>query len=298
MLNAFFGTRALQVDGNFGPLTQQAVELYQIKSGLRVDGTVGPLTWKALRQAHLRSLEQGELLSAVRTFDERVDLDVVMLQQKLQLVMGDDCVKVDGVYGPRTDAAVRAFMVRQGLAPDAEADVVVGGGELLSAAVMDAEAAAHGAAEAAGGGDGSGGASVPSAPRSQLTPLGRALLSDSYLLELQAKALTKAAETAGAPLDQNSEEVRMLQLMLNHVMGREFIKPDGVFGPNTSKALADFQHEYGMPVDGDVMAQLRTVSSVVRRAGALGRRLSARVDVGGADGDAPAQGKRDAPSQL
>jgi hypothetical protein len=42
----------------------------------------------------------------VRGFDERVDLDVVMLQQKLQLVMGEHICKVDGVYGPRTEAAV------------------------------------------------------------------------------------------------------------------------------------------------------------------------------------------------
>jgi peptidoglycan hydrolase-like protein with peptidoglycan-binding domain len=29
-----------------------------------------------------------------------------MLQQKLQLVMGEHICKVDGVYGPRTEAAV------------------------------------------------------------------------------------------------------------------------------------------------------------------------------------------------
>jgi len=114
-LNVFFGTRALKVDGNFGPLTQQAVELFQIKCGLRADGTVGPITWTALRRAHLRSLEQASLLSTVRGFDERVDLDVVMLQQKLQLVMGEHICKVDGVYGPRTEAAVQAFMAQSGL---------------------------------------------------------------------------------------------------------------------------------------------------------------------------------------
>eukprot|EP00964_Phaeocystis_antarctica_P106250 scaffold71161_cov19-Phaeocystis_antarctica.AAC.1 len=36
-----------------------------------------------------------------------------MLQQKLQLVVGSDCVKVDGVYGPRTTAAVDVFMRKQ-----------------------------------------------------------------------------------------------------------------------------------------------------------------------------------------
>ena len=110
-------TRIPTAAGEFGPLTAQAVELFQIKLGLTVDGRVGPMTWKALRQAHLRRLEEDSLLTLVRGYDDKVDLDVVMLQQKLQLVVGEDCVKVDGFYGPRTTKAVALFMRQQGLAP-------------------------------------------------------------------------------------------------------------------------------------------------------------------------------------
>ena len=45
----------------------------------------------------------------MRGFDDKVDIDVAMLQQKLQLVVGKECCKVDGIYGPRTTKAVAMF---------------------------------------------------------------------------------------------------------------------------------------------------------------------------------------------
>lgn len=38
----------LDIDGEFGPLTEAAVRAYQKKKGLEVDGVVGPKTWGAL----------------------------------------------------------------------------------------------------------------------------------------------------------------------------------------------------------------------------------------------------------
>lgn len=38
----------LQVDGIFGPLTEEAVKAFQKEKGLSVDGIVGPKTWAAL----------------------------------------------------------------------------------------------------------------------------------------------------------------------------------------------------------------------------------------------------------
>ena len=238
--------QALVVDGNYGPLTQQAVELFQIKLGLTVDGRVGPMTWKALRQAHLRRLEEDSLLTLVRGYDDKVDLDVVMLQQKLQLVVGEDCVKVDGIYGPRTTKAVALFMRQQGLAPPPGA---------MSAA--DGESSGESATE---GGDGGG--------SKQMTPQAHALLQSAFLSELEAKAL-HAASTSSVSGDQAAvvdEDVRLLQLALNTVMGKQVVTTDGVWGPRTRGAIEDFQRAYGLPLEGDVAAQLNTINTILKAA--------------------------------
>ncbi|KAL1520675.1 hypothetical protein AB1Y20_022244 [Prymnesium parvum] len=226
-LNAFFGTNALEVDGEFGPLTQQSVELFQIIRGLRGCGKVGPETWGALRQAHLHRLEEQNLLSVLRGFDKQVDVEVALLQHRLRLMYGEDVVALDGHYGPRTQAAVEAFLREHNL-PMNEPN------------------------------------------KQELSAQAAAILRDSYLDELEHKVLQKANSTAdtNAKAPKRADQyVAVLQLSLNQLYGREVVKPDGVYGKRTQKAVEDFQQLFGMPLNGDVFEQLQTVSRVLRGTG-------------------------------
>ena len=283
-INVFFGTKALVVDGNFGPLTMQAVELFQIQLGLTVDGRVGPTTWKALRQAHIRRLEEDTVLNLVRGFDDKVDLDVVMLQQKLQLVVGEDCVKVDGIYGPRTTKAVAQFMRQQGLQPDAES---LAAAESLTAENTNGGSSGSSGTSGGGGttiGNGSGtnnnggssssaagnanGSSASSNEKNskQMTPQVQALLQSAFLSELESKALHAANATKSETGDIVDEDVRLLQVALNAVMGKQVVTADGVWGPRTMEAIEQFQRRFGLPLGGDVQQHLSTVSMMLKAA--------------------------------
>jgi peptidoglycan hydrolase-like protein with peptidoglycan-binding domain len=97
--------RALGIaaDGIFGPQTLRAVRGFQGRNGLLVDGIVGPRTRAAL-------FDRGRPASAPR---ERLIRAwwVAPVQRKLG-------VPVDGVYGPVSRKAVRAFQKRKGLVVD------------------------------------------------------------------------------------------------------------------------------------------------------------------------------------
>lgn len=91
-----------------------AIRAFQSARGLTPDGIIGPLTLNSLEEAlwalgdRTLSFTPGNLMQGD---------DVVTLQQRLT-TLGFDCGKVDGIFGKRTDAALRDFQKSVGIEID------------------------------------------------------------------------------------------------------------------------------------------------------------------------------------
>lgn len=90
--------------GAYGEATTEAVRSFQSQRGLAQDGICGPDTWSTLVEASYRL---GDRLLYLRRPMLRGD-DVAALQRRLG-ALGFDPGRVDGIFGPETEAALREF---------------------------------------------------------------------------------------------------------------------------------------------------------------------------------------------
>ena len=95
------------VDGIFGPKTEAAVADFQTADQIGVDGIVGPQTWGAL----IIVVASGSTGDAVRGVQEEFQFRNLSGDPALGLA-------VDGIFGPKTRAAVRGFQQALGIAAD------------------------------------------------------------------------------------------------------------------------------------------------------------------------------------
>jgi N-acetylmuramoyl-L-alanine amidase len=103
----------LRAGSTYDEPTRAAVRSFQEQRGLHVDGVCGPETWGALVES---GFQLGDRLLLIRQPMMRGD-DVTELQRCLNQ-LGFDAGRADGILGPETEAALRAFQRNAGINVD------------------------------------------------------------------------------------------------------------------------------------------------------------------------------------
>ena len=96
------------VDGKFGANTEAAVKSFQNANGIAVDGIVGDITWLNIDEADQSNptIKKGSTGNPVRRAQKRLTLG------------GYDTGGVDGIFGAKTETAVKRFQKDRGLTQD------------------------------------------------------------------------------------------------------------------------------------------------------------------------------------
>ena len=115
LLNQRLGSLPLTVDGVFGQKTEFAVKVMQYRMFLAEDGIVGSLTWKSLEAGY--PVNMPVLRRGTRSvYVER--LQRVFAGYDELIARTYNAGPVDGIFGPKTEAAIKRYQGEQRLVID------------------------------------------------------------------------------------------------------------------------------------------------------------------------------------
>jgi len=217
--------------------TRDAVVAFQRKFGLNPDGIVGPATWRMLYEVYERirgsinitpyppggTPYPGTPLRVGSTGE-----NVRMIQEYLRAIHGNypsiPLINADGIFGPLTEGAVKAFQRQFGLNPDG----VVG--PLTWAKIMEVwNGLIHN--------------NQPPTPPPPPPPLPGPFVPGPYPGVLQRVGSRGAAvETIQRALNEISTKFPVI----------DRLNVDGIFGPRTEASVMAFQRIFGLNPDGIV----------------------------------------------
>jgi peptidoglycan hydrolase-like protein with peptidoglycan-binding domain len=247
------------VDGLYGPLTEGAVRRFQQAHGLTSDGIVGPRTRAALRNASFGQRRAPPALRPGAGYRSPGDAARVLEVQRMLSSLRYERGPLDGLFGPRTQAAVQWFQANRGLRPTGIVD----------------QATLRRLRTLSRGSPGIDGAAA--SPELEVPPLPSAGLHGRPIRHPQRYTGPATLDPAGRgdgrarPLRlgvgyrsaAGSQRVRQVQRDLRR-LGYRPGPVDGLFGPRTKAAVQWFQMKYGLAPDGTVdavtLGHLRTLA--------------------------------------
>lgn len=179
---------------------------------------------------------QDTLAAAVRYGSTALTRDQTMRVQRQLSQLGFDPGPADGVYGPRTAAAVQQYQRSRGLTPDGAAGPITRG-------QLDRDAPL------------STSTTSLARPTTQVSTVTVPSTSTRPAISIDLNAAV-----AWASKNLTRDTVIKVQSELNRLAGMQLLQVDGIYGPKTASAVAAFQQANRLTVDG--MAGRNTLAAL------------------------------------